>query len=288
MASILSAGTTTATSMVHTADTSGVLQLASNNGTVAVTIGTNQYVGINTASPASLLTVNNTGGGTGIRLTGSGTATQYIDITSTGGDLTLGLDNSVGGLTGYAYGAVVGSYANTALSFVTNSVVRGVFDTSGNLLINTSNGGIRFSNSSALTNSTLNDYETGTFTPTLFGTGATSGVTYSAQQGTYTKIGNMVTVWVNLTLTSKGSISGYLKINLPFTGSGNPSSEAYMIGSGWTLNSNGYLANAYQYGGNTFVYLIAQNYQSYYQMVSSDITGSGTNFQFSLTYPATF
>jgi hypothetical protein len=46
MASILSAGTTSATAMVHTADTSGVLQLASNNGVVAVTIDTSQNVGV--------------------------------------------------------------------------------------------------------------------------------------------------------------------------------------------------------------------------------------------------
>lgn len=57
MASILSAGTTSATAMVHTADTSGVLQLASNNGTVALTINTSQQIGIGTASPSYLLDV---------------------------------------------------------------------------------------------------------------------------------------------------------------------------------------------------------------------------------------
>jgi len=42
MASILSAGTTTSTALNMSADTSGVLQLASNNGTTAVTIDTAQ------------------------------------------------------------------------------------------------------------------------------------------------------------------------------------------------------------------------------------------------------
>lgn len=50
MASILSAGTTSATAMVHTADTSGVLQLASNNGVVALTVTTGQDVGIGTTT----------------------------------------------------------------------------------------------------------------------------------------------------------------------------------------------------------------------------------------------
>lgn len=42
MASIVSAGTTSATSLNLSADTSGVLQLASNNGTVGVTLSTAQ------------------------------------------------------------------------------------------------------------------------------------------------------------------------------------------------------------------------------------------------------
>jgi hypothetical protein len=46
MASIISAGTTTATALNMSADTSGVLQLASNNGTVAVTIDGSQNLGV--------------------------------------------------------------------------------------------------------------------------------------------------------------------------------------------------------------------------------------------------
>ena len=42
MASSISAGTTSATALVHTADTSGALELKTNNGTVAVTIDTSQ------------------------------------------------------------------------------------------------------------------------------------------------------------------------------------------------------------------------------------------------------
>jgi hypothetical protein len=53
MASTISAGTTTSTAMVYTADTSGVLQLASNNGTTAITVDTSQNVGIGTSGPLS-------------------------------------------------------------------------------------------------------------------------------------------------------------------------------------------------------------------------------------------
>jgi hypothetical protein len=46
MASTISAGTTTTTALVYSADTSGILQLQTNGGTTAVTIDTNQNVGI--------------------------------------------------------------------------------------------------------------------------------------------------------------------------------------------------------------------------------------------------
>ena len=46
MASTISAGTTTTTALVYSADTSGVLQLQTNGGTTAVTIDTNQNVGV--------------------------------------------------------------------------------------------------------------------------------------------------------------------------------------------------------------------------------------------------
>jgi hypothetical protein len=46
MASTISAGTTTTTALVYSADTSGVLQLQTNGGTTALTLDTNQNVGI--------------------------------------------------------------------------------------------------------------------------------------------------------------------------------------------------------------------------------------------------
>jgi len=58
MASTISAGTTTTTALVYTADTSGVLQLQTNGTTTAVTIDTSQRVGIGTSSPSTALTIN--------------------------------------------------------------------------------------------------------------------------------------------------------------------------------------------------------------------------------------
>ena len=58
MASIINA--TTSTGLVSSADNSGSLQLATNNGTTAVTIDTSQNVGVGTTSPAVKFEVSGT------------------------------------------------------------------------------------------------------------------------------------------------------------------------------------------------------------------------------------
>jgi hypothetical protein len=71
---------------------------------------------------------------------------------------------------------------------------------------------------------TLDDYEEGTFTPVLNFGGATTGITYTTQSGTYTVIGNLVHVEIRLDLSSKGSASGAATITgLPFAAVGFPS-----------------------------------------------------------------
>ena len=52
---------------------------------------------------------------------------------------------------------------------------------------------------------TLDDYEEGTFTPTLSFGGGTTGIAYNSRVGRYQKVGNTVTVWINIQLASKGS-----------------------------------------------------------------------------------
>ena len=78
--------------------------------------------------------------------------------------------------------------------------------------------GIYFGTASA--NNKLDDYEEGTFTPTLNFDGGTTGIAYSSQVGLYTKVGRIVTVTTNITLTNKGSSTGNAFISgMPFTAS---------------------------------------------------------------------
>lgn len=65
---------------------------------------------------------------------------------------------------------------------------------------------------------TLDDYEEGTWTPVLGGSGGTSGQAYTTQVGRYTKIGKRVTVEAYMVLSNKGTITGNCQLQgLPFT-----------------------------------------------------------------------
>jgi len=92
-------------------------------------------------------------------------------------------------------------------------------------------GGITFNGDTAADNA-LNDYEEGTFTPTVvFGSGS-SGITYSVREGKYTKIGNTVQYYVKCSLSSKGSSTGNLSITgLPFTNTDTASPPSILTGA---------------------------------------------------------
>jgi len=108
----------------------------------------------------------------------------------------------------------------------------------------------------------LDDYETGSWTPVYQGAGGTSGGGYGGQTGTYTKIGQLVHLQAYVNATSKGTLTGSLKIGgFPFTV--NPTNQAaaaigyqigYNLGSGHNLALwaySGDFAYLYQAGGSS-------------------------------------
>lgn len=67
----------------------------------------------------------------------------------------------------------------------------------------------------------LTIYDENSWSPSIKFGGASTGITYSRQAGTYTKIGNVVTVVFDMRLTSKGTATGALTIEgLPFASAG--------------------------------------------------------------------
>mgnify|MGYP003335848081 CR=1 FL=1 len=78
--------------------------------------------------------------------------------------------------------------------------------------------GVLFGSDTATAN-TLNDYEEGTWTPTIGQTTTEpTNIVYDYQRGVYTKVGNLVTVWFDFNLTSFTPGNGRYRVgSLPFS-----------------------------------------------------------------------
>ena len=107
------------------------------------------------------------------------------------------------------------------LSSTSLTVANGLTLTDGNVTL--ANGhGIDFSatsdGSGSMTSELLDNYEEGTWTPVYAGASSAGSFTYNEQQGQYTRIGNLVTCWWNLTnITDSSEGSGQVNITgLPY------------------------------------------------------------------------
>jgi len=131
-------------------------------------------------------------------------------------------------------------------------------------------GGISFNGDTASANA-LDDYEEGTWTPTL------SGATLSTANGTYTKIGNQVTVHYHLVTTGGLPSSGtQVQVGgLPFTSASN------MVGAG-SIYARYYSPNDSTLTGIIFnsesvIKLINVNEQSFDYTLMGELEGGGAN-----------
>lgn len=96
------------------------------------------------------------------------------------------------GLTVYSGGAQIVDMISTGISMSASKTILNA----------------RFGNSPVADTTVLDWYEEGTFTPVLNFGGSTIGITYSQQQGWFTRVGNRVFYTINILLSSKGSSSG--------------------------------------------------------------------------------
>lgn len=221
--------------------------------------------GINTAAGTTKLVVN------------SNSATAYTGTTETAPDSAIWLANYnggadtftginlrsiAGGTTQYAgiYGVKTAA-SSMAITFGTRNAgsysekIR--ISSDGNLVIGTSGKGIDFSATSegtgTMTSELLSDYEEGTWTPVLSFGGGSTGITYSVQSGSYTKVGRLVTGRFIIVLTNKGSSTGATIIaGLP-----------YIVNANWLGSSTTELASNFAsaaptqgYCGNDTNYIV--------------------------------
>jgi hypothetical protein len=113
----------------------------------------------------------------------------------------------------------VSTINNTSIGATTASTGRftSVTATTGNFVVGTSGQGIDFSATPGTgTSELLADYEEGIFSPTI--SSGITGVGYATQNGSYTKVGRLVTFSLRLELNAGTAAAAIVRIGgLPFT-----------------------------------------------------------------------
>jgi len=150
--------------------------------------------------------------------------------------------------------------------------------------------GIKFGTDTAAAN-TLDDYEEGTWTPVLGGSGGTSGQTYGLQAGTYTKVGDMCIASGYITLQAKGTISNTLQLKgLPFTTrnvTNNIGAAAIARVEAWSLADDHTLCCHFGENGTAGTFTsYAGATSSHSTLTTSEVTNT-SSIIFSLTYHTT-
>jgi hypothetical protein len=195
--------------------------------------------GVNTVGSGNTITVELTGGGPAIEgiivdaHTAPGTSPVVPndgDITVTGGQIAAGSTTNViqtNSLAANTYTVQVQRSQASASSTIGDN---GVSHYNSSIFTVDANGFVGLA---------TNFYTTGTFTPVLAFGGASVGITYNAQAGAYTKIGNVVYFIVSIGLSSKGSSSGTATISgLPFAAGTETGNNFFMNASPITLPAN--------------------------------------------------
>jgi hypothetical protein len=224
---------------------SGVALTLQSSGTTAVTIDTSQNVGIGTASPSNPLHV------VGAIRTSSGAnyaqfSNNFLRSNASG---SFFYDNATVGQSNEFRTSVSSSLDTTALTLTASGILA-----LRNAATNATGIGITFpaTQSASSDANTLDDYEEGTFTPTVTSNSGT--ITAYTASGYYVKVGRTITITMFAIITTPGSAGGVLNFaGLPFTsfnpsfGAGNRAST-----SAWREDNNtGYFYFGYVTGNAT-------------------------------------
>lgn len=123
--------------------------------------------------------------------------------------------------------------------------------------------------------STMSSYVQGTFQLGLAFGGATTGITYSAQNGFYTRIGNCVFIYGQFGLTSKGSATGAMTFTgLPITAA-TASVEVSIEPQNVTYTGN-YLTGTVTSGGTTGTIQIVTTATTTTQLTDTNFSNTST------------
>jgi hypothetical protein len=272
------AGSVSAPAITTTGDTNtGIFFPAADTiaftegGTESMRIDSSGNVGIGNSIPSSFNVFANR------LVVGNGSADQGITIyTGTANTASISFADGTAGTAPYQ-GIIQYEHLNDRLSFYVNyagnSSPRMLINSAGgiqavnsisvgNAAPTTSGAGITFpaTQSASSDANTLDDYEEGTWTPSI--TNGVTSPTYSEQTGAYTKIGRFVQFSIKI-LFSGGTGNGVIVIisGLPFTSSSATGVRGFTVGTyvdagsqvlTGDISSNVTTIALYQYGGSSY------------------------------------
>tara|TARA_R110000772_G_scaffold75732_2_gene164126 strand:+ start:1229 stop:2053 length:825 start_codon:yes stop_codon:yes gene_type:complete len=202
-----------------------------DNGNVNVgTINTTGDVGINTTSRMTDLTIAHNAHGLGLGYEGA-------TLPALAGLYTSSSTNY-----GQAYGSLIvksrTDYAGYSIIFRTQSGEAARFNSAGNLAF-PSGKGIDFSaTANAGTSELLDDYEEGTFNPDYHGTGTYGTTTFTSRRGSYTKIGNQVTVQIHMAVTATTATGDAVITGLPYANNGTHNAVGTVMAENYGFSSS--------------------------------------------------
>jgi hypothetical protein len=247
----------------------GITGISNSSDAVAITIDSSERVGIGNSTPSSYengatnLVVGNTGD---------------TGMTIASGTSNLGSIFFADGTSGGAKyeGQIRYNHASNFMMFATGGTER---------MRILSTGGITFNGDTATANA-LDDYEEGTFTPTLLASTTNPTVTYVVRTGAYTKIGNTVHVFGRIQTSSvSGGVGTALIGLLPFTTDG-----TYRSGGGLGYISGVSLSSGFTYfglspdAGTTTIRLVQSGSGISSNIISIGVVANAFDITFTHTY----
>ena len=119
-----------------------------------------------------------------------------------------------------------------------------------------STGGVTFNGDTADANA-LDDYEEGTWTPVIQGTGSNNSKNYVTQTAHYTKVGRLVTVSYRIAWNNKSADSGTAIISgLPFVINESTASGGAFVGNNLNFPANTVVATTETAESQQYVYIL--------------------------------
>jgi hypothetical protein len=271
-------------------DDSGTVLVGKTATTLSVAgayISASGSVGVTRASD-DCLTLNRTGNdGALASFYKDGSPVASIGVAS--GDITIdgasehtGLRFEASAITPRHNGSASNSYVNLGSSSVTWE----------NLYLD---GGVVFGPASAsnVSSQTLDDYEQGTYTPTVGPSSGTITLNTSYNTAAYTKVGRSVTITGLLVASAVSSPSGTLDISLPFAsanlidGAERSTNVVTFWCNGTGAPNGGVWYNAMlilNVGGVSYLRVYMQGYNGSYNVNPGDWIGSGSDIHVNFTY----